>query len=52
MPQMAPLLWLYLFIFFSLSLVLFFIMTYFLAPSSKAKLASPSAKAEQLNWKW
>nr|YP_010952868.1 ATP synthase F0 subunit 8 [Quadrella coronata]WMQ53288.1 ATP synthase F0 subunit 8 [Quadrella coronata] len=32
MPQMAPLLWTYLYIFFIVGLMLFFMLTYFIKP--------------------
>nr|YP_010164059.1 ATP synthase F0 subunit 8 [Nanhaipotamon hongkongense]QRK27348.1 ATP synthase F0 subunit 8 [Nanhaipotamon hongkongense] len=32
MPQMAPLLWLFMFIFFILSLMMFLILNYFIKP--------------------
>nr|YP_010261349.1 ATP synthase F0 subunit 8 [Leptophlebia marginata]YP_010261362.1 ATP synthase F0 subunit 8 [Leptophlebia vespertina]UIB40256.1 ATP synthase F0 subunit 8 [Leptophlebia marginata]UIB40269.1 ATP synthase F0 subunit 8 [Leptophlebia vespertina] len=53
MPQMAPLSWLLLFMLFSLTLILFNLMNYFVyqhaAPTSssvKSNLTNP------LNWKW
>nr|YP_009406917.1 ATP synthase F0 subunit 8 [Typhlatya pearsei]ASA39440.1 ATP synthase F0 subunit 8 [Typhlatya pearsei] len=52
MPQMAPLLWLNLFIFFSLSLILFFIFNYFLPPYFKTKPFFKHLKFKKLNWKW
>nr|YP_009407008.1 ATP synthase F0 subunit 8 [Typhlatya consobrina]ASA39544.1 ATP synthase F0 subunit 8 [Typhlatya consobrina] len=52
MPQMAPLLWLNLFIFFCISLLIFFVMNYFLPPNSKTKPAFKSSKMSSLNWKW
>nr|YP_009442874.1 ATP synthase F0 subunit 8 [Typhlatya miravetensis]SCN12522.1 ATP synthase F0 subunit 8 [Typhlatya miravetensis] len=52
MPQMAPLLWLNLFIFFSFSFMLFFILNYFLTPYSKKKQTSKTKEAKKLNWKW
>nr|YP_009400029.1 ATP synthase subunit 8 [Segonzacia mesatlantica]ARW69927.1 ATP synthase subunit 8 [Segonzacia mesatlantica] len=50
MPQMAPLLWLYLYIFFLLSLMLFLLLNYFIKPFEKMSLPSPSAPTIQTPW--
>nr|YP_009407060.1 ATP synthase F0 subunit 8 [Stygiocaris stylifera]ASA39609.1 ATP synthase F0 subunit 8 [Stygiocaris stylifera] len=52
MPQMAPLFWLNLFIFFSVSFMLFLIMNYFLPPFSKTKPITLPTKSKKLYWKW
>nr|YP_009406956.1 ATP synthase F0 subunit 8 [Typhlatya mitchelli]ASA39479.1 ATP synthase F0 subunit 8 [Typhlatya mitchelli] len=52
MPQMAPLLWLNLFIFFCSSLILFFIFNYFLPPLTKMKPSPKHQTTKELNWKW
>nr|YP_009406930.1 ATP synthase F0 subunit 8 [Typhlatya iliffei]ASA39453.1 ATP synthase F0 subunit 8 [Typhlatya iliffei] len=52
MPQMAPLLWLNLFIFFCSSLMLFFILNYFLYPYTKTSPTPKSWGLKKLNWKW
>nr|YP_009406969.1 ATP synthase F0 subunit 8 [Stygiocaris lancifera]ASA39505.1 ATP synthase F0 subunit 8 [Stygiocaris lancifera] len=52
MPQMGPLLWLNLFIFFSMSFMLFFVINYFLPPFSKMSPVTSPDKPETLNWKW
>nr|YP_010554571.1 ATP synthase F0 subunit 8 [Tachycines shuangcha]UYO78929.1 ATP synthase F0 subunit 8 [Tachycines shuangcha] len=52
MPQMAPISWLILFLMFSLSLIMFCSMNYFIStpliPSSMKK----SIDKNSLNWKW
>nr|YP_010944264.1 ATP synthase F0 subunit 8 [Willemoesia forceps]WLW41803.1 ATP synthase F0 subunit 8 [Willemoesia forceps] len=52
MPQMAPLLWSSLFVFFLFNLLLFLISTYFLLPPSKMKYNPCSTTYPQKNWKW
>nr|QWQ55602.1 ATP synthase F0 subunit 8 [Gampsocleis sinensis] len=53
MPQMMPMNWLFLFMMFSASLILFAIMNYFIfnyhtpAPTDK-----PSLSPKSLTWKW
>nr|QFK69673.1 ATP synthase F0 subunit 8 [Parapenaeopsis tenella] len=52
MPQMAPLLWLNLFIMFSVTFIVFLILNYFIkVPSKISKSPLPSQKQE-MNWKW
>nr|YP_010988690.1 ATP synthase F0 subunit 8 [Anaspides richardsoni]WOR81008.1 ATP synthase F0 subunit 8 [Anaspides richardsoni] len=52
MPQMAPLFWFILFIFFSLVFILFFSLTYFLSPIQKNIFQIfPHPQAPFL-WKW
>nr|YP_009406943.1 ATP synthase F0 subunit 8 [Typhlatya galapagensis]ASA39466.1 ATP synthase F0 subunit 8 [Typhlatya galapagensis] len=52
MPQMAPLMWFNLFVFFSVTLILFFIMNHFLKPYYKIHLPTLAIKFKKLNWKW
>nr|YP_010625187.1 ATP synthase F0 subunit 8 [Atyopsis moluccensis]WBG72626.1 ATP synthase F0 subunit 8 [Atyopsis moluccensis] len=52
MPQMAPLLWLNLFLFFSLIYILFLISNYFLKTPQKNQASSSPATPSKLNWKW
>nr|YP_009255990.1 ATP synthase F0 subunit 8 [Solenocera crassicornis]YP_010580170.1 ATP synthase F0 subunit 8 [Solenocera melantho]ANF05074.1 ATP synthase F0 subunit 8 [Solenocera crassicornis]AXJ93126.1 ATP synthase F0 subunit 8 [Solenocera crassicornis]UZS90554.1 ATP synthase F0 subunit 8 [Solenocera melantho] len=52
MPQMAPLLWLNLFIMFSTTFMIFLIINYFIKiPIKITKYNKPSFKTE-MNWKW
>nr|UFZ12920.1 ATP synthase F0 subunit 8 [Protohermes basimaculatus] len=52
MPQMAPINWLLLFILFSLILILFNIMNYYITIPNHPKTSSKSFKFIPLNWKW
>nr|YP_010988716.1 ATP synthase F0 subunit 8 [Anaspides eberhardi]WOR81047.1 ATP synthase F0 subunit 8 [Anaspides eberhardi] len=52
MPQMAPLFWFILFIFFSLVLILFFSLTYFLSPIQKNIFQTFSHPGPSFLWKW
>nr|YP_009406995.1 ATP synthase F0 subunit 8 [Typhlopatsa pauliani]ASA39531.1 ATP synthase F0 subunit 8 [Typhlopatsa pauliani] len=52
MPQMSPLLWFNLFIFFSVTFMLFFIINYFLPPFTKTNLPTKMSKMKKLSWKW
>nr|YP_009826129.1 ATP synthase F0 subunit 8 [Shoveliteratura triangula]QIV68420.1 ATP synthase F0 subunit 8 [Shoveliteratura triangula] len=53
MPQMAPMSWLFLFSFFSITLILFTIINYFFTIyqpiSLKEEISTPKIS---LNWKW
>nr|QWB85693.1 ATP synthase F0 subunit 8 [Peithona prionoides] len=51
MPQMAPLSWLTLFIFFMMIYFLFNILNYFIF-SYKIKMSKKEKKKLFLNWKW
>nr|QTT60870.1 ATP synthase F0 subunit 8 [Potthastia sp. XL1561] len=54
MPQMAPISWLILFLFFSITLILFNILNYYCF-SYKNVLSSEnknSLNLQSLNWKW
>nr|YP_009176795.1 ATP synthase F0 subunit 8 [Portunus sanguinolentus]ALJ10994.1 ATP synthase F0 subunit 8 [Portunus sanguinolentus]ALK60817.1 ATP synthase F0 subunit 8 [Portunus sanguinolentus] len=52
MPQMAPLLWLYLYMFFLISLILFLVINYFIKPFEYIDSSVISTPATpQLNWK-
>nr|QXT45763.1 ATP synthase F0 subunit 8 [Leucrocuta aphrodite] len=52
MPQMAPLSWLTLFIVFSMTLILFGILNYFLISPSAPEGSSTEVKTQSFNWKW
>nr|YP_010155122.1 ATP synthase F0 subunit 8 [Oregonia gracilis]QQX28740.1 ATP synthase F0 subunit 8 [Oregonia gracilis] len=51
MPQMAPLLWFYLFIFFNICLLLFLIVNYFIKPFEKIVTASSHTFLKHKAWK-
>nr|QHN56407.1 ATP synthase F0 subunit 8 [Megaselia spiracularis] len=53
MPQMAPISWLFLFLIFSITFILFNILNYyiFLYPSSSENQISKKS-LKSLNWKW
>nr|YP_010977912.1 ATP synthase F0 subunit 8 [Afronurus levis]WHN78871.1 ATP synthase F0 subunit 8 [Afronurus levis] len=52
MPQMAPLSWLTLFTVFSLTLILFGIVNYFLSSPNAPESTSSQFKTQPFNWKW
>nr|YP_010335515.1 ATP synthase F0 subunit 8 [Hexagenia rigida]UNH92446.1 ATP synthase F0 subunit 8 [Hexagenia rigida] len=54
MPQMAPISWLTLFLVFSLTLILFGILNYYLfTPNSPSSLNEKTQiKTNPLNWPW
>nr|UFZ13885.1 ATP synthase F0 subunit 8 [Neochauliodes tamdaoensis] len=52
MPQMAPLSWLILFIFFTILFILFNIMNYFMAAPTPELMSSYNLKNYSLTWKW
>nr|UFZ12868.1 ATP synthase F0 subunit 8 [Corydalus sp. 1 YLJ-2021a] len=52
MPQMAPINWLLLFFLFSMILILFNIMNYFIITPSSPELTLKNFKKNNLNWKW
>nr|WOR81164.1 ATP synthase F0 subunit 8 [Anaspides swaini] len=52
MPQMAPLFWFILFIFFSFVFILFFSLTYFLSPPQKNIIQIFSHPGASFLWKW
>nr|YP_009110136.1 ATP synthase F0 subunit 8 [Hydrobasileus croceus]AIW64831.1 ATP synthase F0 subunit 8 [Hydrobasileus croceus] len=53
MPQMAPMSWIMLFMFFSLMLVLFSIMNYYLySPKIPLMDKNKSLTIKMKNWKW
>nr|QHZ87506.1 ATP synthase F0 subunit 8 [Rhithrogena sp. XL-2019] len=52
MPQMAPLSWLTLFTVFSMTLILFGIMNYFLTSPNAPESTSAQFKTQPFNWKW
>nr|YP_009346407.1 ATP synthase F0 subunit 8 [Clistocoeloma sinense]AOR53786.1 ATP synthase F0 subunit 8 [Clistocoeloma sinense] len=51
MPQMAPLYWLYLFIFFLSILLLFFMLNYFIKPYNNMSFISFEKKFFSKSWK-
>nr|YP_009231706.1 ATP synthase F0 subunit 8 [Moloha majora]ALZ50224.1 ATPase 8 [Moloha majora] len=52
MPQMAPLMWLYLMIFFIMSLLLFMMMNYFIKPYQKNEKFIMNYNDSEKTWKW
>nr|UUJ36865.1 ATP synthase F0 subunit 8 [Epeorus sp. 03 ZXM-2022a] len=52
MPQMAPLSWLLLFIVFSVTLILFSVMNYFMVVPSTPQGSSSQFQTQAFNWKW
>nr|YP_010049513.1 ATP synthase F0 subunit 8 [Mirocaris indica]QPL15848.1 ATP synthase F0 subunit 8 [Mirocaris indica] len=52
MPQMAPLLWLNLFLFFSIIFLFFLISNYFIKPLVKMEFTTKQPHFNKLNWKW
>nr|YP_009511978.1 ATP synthase F0 subunit 8 [Aristeus virilis]AXI97906.1 ATP synthase F0 subunit 8 [Aristeus virilis] len=52
MPQMAPLLWLNLFIMFSTTFLMFLALNYFIKVPSKIETPKPSHLKTEMNWKW
>nr|YP_010952673.1 ATP synthase F0 subunit 8 [Tetralia glaberrima]YP_010952725.1 ATP synthase F0 subunit 8 [Tetralia rubridactyla]YP_010952842.1 ATP synthase F0 subunit 8 [Tetralia nigrolineata]WMQ53093.1 ATP synthase F0 subunit 8 [Tetralia glaberrima]WMQ53145.1 ATP synthase F0 subunit 8 [Tetralia rubridactyla]WMQ53262.1 ATP synthase F0 subunit 8 [Tetralia nigrolineata] len=51
MPQMAPLLWSYLFVFFFFSLMLFLIMNYYISPFNKTLANLNLHLIQKKSWK-
>nr|YP_009649172.1 ATP synthase F0 subunit 8 [Ovalipes punctatus]QDA22797.1 ATP synthase F0 subunit 8 [Ovalipes punctatus] len=51
MPQMAPLMWLYLYCFFLLSLLFFLIINHFIKPYDKISNKISSTTSIQTPWK-
>nr|YP_009627360.1 ATP synthase F0 subunit 8 [Metopograpsus frontalis]QCC70812.1 ATP synthase F0 subunit 8 [Metopograpsus frontalis] len=51
MPQMAPLYWLYMYIFFLFVLSLFFMLTFFIKPFDKMQSDHSSIKTYSKLWK-
>nr|YP_009159454.1 ATP synthase F0 subunit 8 [Macrobrachium bullatum]AKQ09499.1 ATP synthase F0 subunit 8 [Macrobrachium bullatum] len=52
MPQMAPLLWLNLYMFFTIMLALIIISSYFIKTPIKMNPQTNPTKYNQTNWKW
>nr|UFZ13141.1 ATP synthase F0 subunit 8 [Ctenochauliodes punctulatus] len=52
MPQMAPLNWLILFIFFTLTFIIFNMMNYFITNYNLPSLSEINLTNKPLNWKW
>nr|YP_009713598.1 ATP synthase F0 subunit 8 [Pseudeuphausia sinica]QGG46157.1 ATP synthase F0 subunit 8 [Pseudeuphausia sinica] len=52
MPQMAPMLWLNLFILFSSMFLIFMAVNYFTKIQSKLPLPSPPTIKTEMKWKW
>nr|YP_010956265.1 ATP synthase F0 subunit 8 [Kroppcarcinus siderastreicola]WMY25229.1 ATP synthase F0 subunit 8 [Kroppcarcinus siderastreicola] len=51
MPQMAPIYWLFLFIFFIASLLLFFLFNYYVKPFEKMMISHSIVKNNTKYWK-
>nr|UGN61631.1 ATP synthase F0 subunit 8 [Cryptocercus banshanmenensis] len=52
MPQMMPMSWTILFMFFSMTFMLFNFMNYFMYNPTKKKLLQKKMKIEEKIWKW
>nr|QXM16977.1 ATP synthase F0 subunit 8 [Neoneuromus latratus] len=52
MPQMAPINWLLLFIIFSITLIIFNMLNYFLILPSSPSSENMNLKKKSMNWKW
>nr|YP_004123572.1 ATP synthase F0 subunit 8 [Alpheus distinguendus]ACV90179.1 ATP synthase F0 subunit 8 [Alpheus distinguendus] len=52
MPQMSPLLWLNLYIMFTITLVIFIAMFFFTKSPSPVSSAAAAPLKKMLNWKW
>nr|UFZ13388.1 ATP synthase F0 subunit 8 [Madachauliodes sp.] len=52
MPQMAPLNWLFFFMFFSITLIIFNIMNYFLINPDPPSMYLKSTSCNSFPWKW
>nr|YP_009498552.1 ATP synthase F0 subunit 8 [Parapenaeopsis hungerfordi]AWK60867.1 ATP synthase F0 subunit 8 [Parapenaeopsis hungerfordi] len=52
MPQMAPLLWLNLFIMFSITFIIFLTLNYFIKVPNKTKDLLPTPPKQEMSWKW
>nr|YP_010693410.1 ATP synthase F0 subunit 8 [Gonopsis coccinea]WCB99292.1 ATP synthase F0 subunit 8 [Gonopsis coccinea] len=52
MPQMAPMMWDLLFIFFMMSFMLMNILVYFLQKSMNMKINMYMMNKNEMNWKW
>nr|UFZ12816.1 ATP synthase F0 subunit 8 [Acanthacorydalis sinensis] len=52
MPQMAPINWLILFLLFSIIMIMFNIMNYFIYSASLPKESITNLKLNSLIWKW
>nr|UJG45179.1 ATP synthase F0 subunit 8 [Dolichopus brevipennis] len=53
MPQMAPLSWLSLYVVFSITLILFCMVNYYIfVPPAPQKSKSETLAKETFNWKW
>nr|WRO45250.1 ATP synthase F0 subunit 8 [Majangella moultoni] len=52
MPQMMPLNWLLLFLFFSILLIMFNIANYYMPVNKSTSLLPTKLSIKTLNWKW
>nr|ASY97966.1 ATP synthase F0 subunit 8 [Spilomantis occipitalis] len=52
MPQMMPLNWLSLFMFFSITLLMFNVMNYYMSMNKLTSKSSIKLMVKTLNWKW
>nr|WIW75311.1 ATP synthase F0 subunit 8 [Mecostethus sp.] len=52
MPQMSPMMWLTLFIFFSITLIMFNQFNFFSFKPNMIKSIKKTIKSKNMNWKW
>nr|ACC94778.1 ATPase 8 [Drosophila guttifera] len=53
MPQMAPISWLFLFLFFTITFILFCTLNYYsFMPSSPSSTELKKLNLNSMNWKW
>nr|YP_009349847.1 ATP synthase F0 subunit 8 [Conocephalus melaenus]AQM39983.1 ATP synthase F0 subunit 8 [Conocephalus melaenus]ATL57808.1 ATP synthase F0 subunit 8 [Conocephalus melaenus] len=52
MPQMAPMSWLSLFLMFSLALMLFSVLKFYMISINSEIIKKTSKTSSTLNWKW
>nr|YP_010564478.1 ATP synthase F0 subunit 8 [Pisidia serratifrons]UZA47094.1 ATP synthase F0 subunit 8 [Pisidia serratifrons] len=52
MPQAAPIYWLFMLVFFSISFLFFIILNYFMKSSEKMNLKKNLFSTSKKNWKW
>nr|YP_009465606.1 ATP synthase F0 subunit 8 [Sergia lucens]BBC69442.1 ATP synthase F0 subunit 8 [Sergia lucens] len=52
MPQMAPLLWLNLFVMFTATFIIFLILNYFIKTPNKMTNISTKLLKKEMIWKW
>nr|YP_009563987.1 ATP synthase F0 subunit 8 [Alpheus inopinatus]QAX91337.1 ATP synthase F0 subunit 8 [Alpheus inopinatus] len=52
MPQMSPILWLNLYLMFSITLVIFIAIFYYSKTPSSSPESAKAGSKQSLNWKW